>query len=127
MLSEYTPTTTLATADPERSRQFYEGVLGFTAGDEEGGGVFYEAGNSSFFVYESGYAGTNKATAMSFEVPTETFDAEIQALRDAGIGLETFEMEGVEWDGGVALMEGLRSAWFRDPDGNILNVECRAA
>lgn len=127
MLFDYTPTTTLATADPQRSRQFYEGVLGFTAGEEEGGGVFYQAGNSTFFVYESGFAGTNQATAMSFEIPADTFDAEIRSLRQAGVDFDTFDMEGVEWTDGVAQMDGMRSAWFHDPDGNILNVECRAA
>lgn len=123
MLSDYTPTTTLATADPERSRAFYQGVLGFTPGEEAGGGVFYAAGDSSFFVYESGYAGTNKATAMSFNVPAEQFDDEIAALRAAGIPFDTFEAEGVEWHDGVAHIEAMRSVWFADPDGNVINVE----
>ena len=38
---------------------------------------------------------------------------------------QTFEMEGITWDNGVArhAVDGSRAAWFEDPDGNILNVE----
>lgn len=126
MLSDHTPSTTLATADPERSRAFYEGVLGFEPGEESGGGLFYRAGNSSFFVYPSGYAGTNKATSMSFELSLDDFDKEIDALRAAGVSFDTFEMEGIAWEDGVAAFDGMRGVWFKDPDGNILNVGARA-
>jgi hypothetical protein len=34
----------------------------------------------------------------------------------------TFEFEGTQWDGDVAVMDGMRAVWFSDPDGNILNV-----
>lgn len=125
MLSNHTPITTLATADPDRSRAFYQELLGFEPGEESGGGVFYRSGDTSFFVYPSAFAGTNRATAMMFDVPAAQFDAEIQVLRDAGIAFDTFEMEGIEWEDGVARMEGMRSAWFSDPDGNIINLGTR--
>ncbi len=125
MLSDHTPTPTLATADTARSRAFYEGVLGFTPGEEAGGGVFYPSGSSSFFVYPSGYAGTNQATSMSFELPAGAFDEVIATLRDAGVEFDTFEAEDMTWQDGVAEMGGMRSVWFRDPDGNVLNVETR--
>jgi hypothetical protein len=31
----------------------------------------------------------------------------------------------VTWQDGVAEMGDMRSVWFRDPDGNVLNVETR--
>jgi hypothetical protein len=74
-------------------------------------------------VYRSAYAGTNKATAASFQVPADAFDAEVASLRDKGVSFQTFELEGITWDDGVATMAGARSVWFEDPDGNILNVE----
>lgn len=121
MLSDYTPMPTLATADPERSRAFYEGVLGFPAGDATGDGVVYRCGAGSFLVYQSSFAGTNKATAMSLQCDNG-FDVEVQRLRDAGVEFDTFEYEGIEWQDGVAVMGESRSVWFRDPDGNIINV-----
>ena len=125
MLSSHTPMITLATADPERSRAFYEGVLGMTPGEEFGGGVAYQAGDARVFVYPSSFAGTNQATAAAFQLPGDVFDAEVQALRDAGVEFDTFEVEGMTWVDGVADMDGMRNVWFRDPDGNILNVGTR--
>ncbi|MBK6763983.1 MAG: VOC family protein [Micrococcales bacterium] len=125
MLSDHTPTPTLPTADPERSRAFYEGVLGFTPGEDAVGGLFYPSGDSSFFVYPSAYAGTNKATALSFELPADAFDEVVASLRAAGVSFDTFEAEELTWNDGVAEMDDMRSVWFSDPDGNILNVETR--
>lgn len=124
MLSDFTPVTTLAVKDLQGARRFYESVLGFSSGTEVGEGAFYTAGNSRFFIYESQYAGTNQATAMSFQVPPDTFDAEVAALRGAGVNFDTFDAPGVTWDDGVATIgEGMRGVWFKDPDGNILNVD----
>lgn len=109
--------------DLARARGYYEGVLGFAPGPDTAGGVMYAAGGSSFLVYPSSYAGTNKATAMSFQIPADAFDAEVAALRERGVELQTFDAEGLTWDDGVATFGGTRSAWFEDPDGNILNVE----
>lgn len=123
MLSDYTPMPTLATTDVERARAFYEGVLGFVADESPGGGaVRFGAGAGSFLVYPSSFAGTNQATAMSIQVPMDRFDEEAAAMRAAGIEFDEFEWEGVVWEDGVAVMEGMKSAWFKDPDGNIVNL-----
>lgn len=125
MLSDYTPMITLATADTERSLAFYQGVLGLEPTEAFGGGVSYRVGAGRLFVYPSDFAGTNQATAAAFELPPEDYDAEVQALREAGVSFDTFEVEGMQWDNGVATMGGMRNVWFRDPDGNILNVGTR--
>ena len=83
-----------------------------------------QAGKTTFLVYPSSFAGTNKATAMSFQIPPDRFDAEAAALREKGITFSTFEADGLEWDDGVDTMgDSFKSAWFEDPDGNILNIE----
>jgi catechol 2,3-dioxygenase-like lactoylglutathione lyase family enzyme len=88
-----------------------------------GGGLTYTCGGGQLFVYESAFAGTNQATAVSFDVPTAAFDDEIAELRAKGIEFLTFEGEGMEWNDGVATIAGTaRSVWFTDPDGNILNI-----
>jgi catechol 2,3-dioxygenase-like lactoylglutathione lyase family enzyme len=123
MLSEFTPVATLPTADLSRARSFYEGTLGFAPGDEDMGGITYACGNGVFFVYESEYAGTNQATAMTFNVPMSAFDAEIGALRGKGVAFQTFEAEGLDWNDGVASVGGaMKAVWFTDHDGNIINV-----
>ena len=123
MLSELTPVPTLPTADLAKARRFYEDTLGLTPQSEIMGGVMYECGSGTIFVYESTYAGTNKATAVSFNVATAEFDQEIAALRDKGVTFQTFEGEGLDWNDGVASMgDAMKAVWFTDPDGNIINV-----
>ncbi len=124
MLGDYAPIPTLAVKDLQRAREFYEGVLGLAPKGDVPDGVLYAAGHGAFLVYPSSYAGTNKATAMSFQVPDNVFDAEVAALREKGVTFQTFEMEGITWEGGIASFgDQLRSVWFEDPDGNILSVE----
>jgi catechol 2,3-dioxygenase-like lactoylglutathione lyase family enzyme len=124
MLGDHNPIPTLAVKDVQKARDFYEGVLGLSPAGEPPEGVVYRAGNSMFLVYPSAYAGTNKATAMSFQVPADRFDAEVAALREKDITFQTFDAEGISWDDGVATAgDAFRGVWFEDPDGNILNVE----
>jgi catechol 2,3-dioxygenase-like lactoylglutathione lyase family enzyme len=125
MLSDLTPMATLAAADLQRSRKFYEGTLGMKVSNEmpeQTGGITYQSGEGKMFVYESQYAGTNKATAVSFHATPEQFDKEVEQLRAKGVSFLTFEFEGIEWDGDVATMGEWKSVWFTDPDGNILNL-----
>ena len=124
MLSQHTPVATLPTRDLAKARSFYEDRLGFTPERESVAGVSYKSGDAMVFVYQSEYAGTNKATAVSFDVPLAAFDDEVRALREKDVSFMTFEAEGLEWNEGVASMTGedMKSVWFSDPDGNVINL-----
>jgi catechol 2,3-dioxygenase-like lactoylglutathione lyase family enzyme len=122
MLSQFTPAATLATANRARARTFYEDTLGLKLEREDMSGVHYAAGAGRVFVYESQYAGTIQATGLTFEVPLGDFDTEVEQLRAKGVAFQTFDLEGVEWNDGVASMSEIRAVWFADPDGNIINV-----
>ena len=123
MLSSYTPVATLPTSDLARARSFYQDTLGLTVQRDGMGGVSYTCGGGNLFVYESSYAGTNKATSVTFEIPTSEFNGEVDALRAKGIEFMTFDLEGAEWKDGVASMGSeMKVVWFTDPDGNILNL-----
>jgi catechol 2,3-dioxygenase-like lactoylglutathione lyase family enzyme len=127
MLSAHPAMPVLAVTDVERARAFYEGTLRFTPGDDEvPEGVHYPTANGGFLVYPSSYAGTNKATAISFQLPGDAFDDEVAALRAAGIELQTFDVPDGEWVDGVLTAGSMKAAWFADPDGNVLNVETSA-
>lgn len=124
MLRDHAPLPTLAVRDMAPSRAFYEGVLGLTPTTEgPDGSVIYAAGSGALMVYPSSFAGSNKATAMTFQVPKERFDTEVAALREKDVTFQTFEMDGITWADGVASFEDVYHAvWFADPDGNIINV-----
>lgn len=121
MLSDFDVMPVLAVTDLDRARDFYEKTLGLEP-RESVEGVVYRAGGVEILVYPSSYAGTNKATAAAFMVPEAAFDTEVADLRRRGVTFQTFDMEGLTWNDGVADMDGMRAVWFADPDGNILNV-----
>jgi len=71
-------------------------------------------------VYRSEYAGTNKATALTFDV--DDIEAEIDDLKNKGIFFEHYDIPGLEQRGDLYVSDGIKTAWFKDPDGNILSL-----
>lgn len=126
MLSNSPVVAVVAVKELDRGREFYGGTLGLSEAEvEEPGGVLYScAGGSLLLVYESSFAGTNEATAASWQV--EDIEQEIAALKDKGITFEQYDLPGVERTGDVHTIGGLRASWFKDPDGNILNLVSRS-
>ena len=49
-------------------------------------------------------------------------DAEVSALRSRGITFERYDMPGVTREGDIHSFGNRRAAWFKDPEGNILNL-----
>ena len=123
MLSKYDAIPTVAVKNLAAAKKFYEGTLGLKQIDAEGEEVVvYQNGSSRLNVYRSQYAGTNKATAVGFDVPVAAFDDAVRDLREKGVGFLTFDADGLEWNDGVASMGEMKAVWFEDPDGNVLNV-----
>jgi catechol 2,3-dioxygenase-like lactoylglutathione lyase family enzyme len=110
---------TVAVSDLDRAREFYEQTLGFTPSSVDPAGVFYAAGaGTRFLVYPSQQAGSNAATYLGFE--TADIEAEVADLTGRGIAFEQYE--GYTNADGIADTGTVRSAWFKDPDGNIVGV-----
>jgi hypothetical protein len=38
------------------------------------------------------------------------------------VRFEDYDMPGLKTEKGVAEMEGMKAAWFKDPEGNILSL-----
>jgi len=124
MLADKPVAASIGVRDLARARDFYENVLGLTSVGGMPGGVVYRSGGSTLLVYESEYAGTNQATSATWAVGDE-FDAIVQTLRDNGVTFERYDnLPNTVRDGDVhSFANGtFRSVWFKDPDGNILNV-----
>jgi catechol 2,3-dioxygenase-like lactoylglutathione lyase family enzyme len=109
-------------SDIGRARDFYGGTLGFEVlmDDPEFGLYFGAGGGTRFFVYESVGAGQSRATLAGFVV--EDLDAAMEGLRGKGVTFEEYDIPGLKTENGVAELAGMRNAWFKDPDGNILAV-----
>jgi catechol 2,3-dioxygenase-like lactoylglutathione lyase family enzyme len=123
MLGKQSAIPTVAVRDLAAAKKFYEGTLGLKQIDAEGDEVVvYESGNSRLNVYRSKFAGTNQATAVTWEV--DDTEEEVRALKSKGVAFEHYELPGLKLRGDVHVADGeaMKVAWFKDPDGNILSI-----
>jgi predicted enzyme related to lactoylglutathione lyase len=115
----------IAVKNLETAKKFYEDTLGLTQTGAEGQEVIvFKSGNSTVNVYRSQYAGTNQATAVTWMVG-EDIKGVVQQLKAKGIIFEHYDMPGVTREGDVHIAGDMKVAWFKDPDGNILNIASR--
>ena len=122
MLADREAAATIAVKNLAKARAFYEGKLGFKRFGPDGPDVVtYRSGSSFIVVYESDYAGTNKATSATWAVGDELEDI-VQSLNEAGVPFERYEMPGARREGDVHIFGDFKAAWFKDPDGNILHI-----
>ena len=122
MLRDRDAMATVAVSDLERARRFYADQVGLTPADgmPEAGVALFRSGRSTIVVYQSEYAGTNRATSVTWGVGDD-FDAIVAALQKANVPFEHYDI-GMERDGDVHRAGDFKAAWFRDPDGNILHI-----
>ena len=121
MLGSQNAVANVAVKDIARATAFYEGTLGLQKVDQEGNEVVvFKSGDSLLNVYRSDYAGTNKATAVTWSV--DDVEAEVRALKDTGVTFEHYDMPQMKLVGDVHVSGNMKVAWFKDPDGNILNL-----
>ena len=122
MLHEFMCIASLPASDLARARRWYSEKLGMEPSEEKEGALRYETGKgTAFLLYESGFAGTNKATAISWEV--SDLDAEMAELRQRGVQFEEYDLPDLKTENGVVTMPtGERVAWFKDSEDNILAV-----
>ena len=112
---------TIAVTDTERSTKFYEEVLGLKVlrANHERGMVFLDSAGDCIVLMrtETTIAPTMQRDAHhAFIVDSDKYDAAVQELKDKGIEIirEDERAEGSVVNG--------RSAYFADPDGNVLEI-----
>ena len=122
MLKDHDSSAIVAVADLGRARDFYGGVLGLDVIEEgsEEGVLVYRTGATRLVVYQSEYAGSNRANAVVWGVGAE-LDAIVAALEAKGAEFEHYPELG-RLEGNVHVAGGARLVWLKDPDGNILHL-----
>ena len=111
---------TIPTKDLDRARGFYEGVLGLRVIRNKGFEVIYRAGDVEVDVYASEGAGTAEHTLASFIV--EDIERIVRGLEERGVVFEEYDLPGLKTVNAIADLGPDKSAWFKDPDGNLLNI-----
>jgi hypothetical protein len=83
--------------------------------------IVYKSGNSSIVVYRSEFAGTNKATCVTWAVGDD-IEKIVSELKNKGVSFEHYDLPNSTINGDIHIDGSMKVAWFRDPDGNILNI-----
>lgn len=114
--------TVLYYTDAAATERFYGEVLGFRlVGKQPGRSLFYRAGESVFLLFDAGTTlGEDSLTPHGATGPVHTC---FLAPPDAYEGWKTYLAEqGVEVLEEVVWRPGVLSFYFRDPDGNMLEI-----
>jgi catechol 2,3-dioxygenase-like lactoylglutathione lyase family enzyme len=110
----------VAVKDIKTAEKFYSETLGLAKLDENPAGITYKSGSSRLFIYPTPMAGTAKSTVATWEVAD--IRGVVDELKSKDINFEKYEFPGVEYDGDIHIMMGMKAAWFTDLDGNVLGL-----
>jgi len=125
MLNDKDAVANIAVRNLETAKKFYRDTLGLKQVGAEGEEVIvFKSGNSTINVYRSQYAGTNQATAVTWAVGDDV-ESVVRALKAKGVAFEHYDMPDTTREGDVHVARDMKVAWFKDPDGNILNLVSR--
>ena len=114
------PILFLATANPERSRSFYERVLGLTFVADEPPALVFRIGNSMLRIQKVEQVHAAPYTALGWAV--SNLRQSVRQLRDAGVAFERYQGTDQDADGIWHAPGGALVAWFRDPDCHVLSL-----
>ena len=121
MLADKDAIATVAVKDLKAAKKFYGDTLGLKLTPVPEPEVLnYKGGNSTVLVYKSQFAGTNKATSITWIV--DDVEGTVKDLKAKGIAFEHYDFPGMTRKGDVHIAGKSKAAWFKDPEGNILAV-----
>jgi catechol 2,3-dioxygenase-like lactoylglutathione lyase family enzyme len=118
---------TLGVRDLDRSIAFYRDTLGFgvrkLAGEQES--ALVEIGTEGrLLLYRSTFE-HGQTTAAAIMV--DDLDGSVDELRGRGLRFEEYDLPGLRTENGIATDGDMRTAWFKDPDGNTLALSSESS
>ncbi|MET7473061.1 VOC family protein [Streptomyces sp. NPDC005648] len=120
MLADTPLNAVIPAADLDRAKRFYGDTLGLKLIDDREGVALFESGGTRFLVYATPNGGSAAHTLAGWTVAD--LDTEMTELRGHGVTFEEYDQPGLKTVNGVAEGAGMRGAWFKDSEGNILSV-----
>jgi catechol 2,3-dioxygenase-like lactoylglutathione lyase family enzyme len=121
-LSDARVGATIAVSDMERAKEFYEGKLGLSGGEDagDGGRTYRCGGGTELHIFPGAGAGKSESTIAGFAVGD--VDATVDELSGKGVTFEQYDEPLKTDERGVATTDGTKVAWLKDPDGNVLAI-----
>ena len=86
--------------------------------------MFAAGDGSMVLIYERPGMPAPQNTTLGFNLPADQFDAVAADLRAKGVTFEEYDIPeiGLKTVNGIAEFEGAKAAWFKDSEGNIVNI-----
>ena len=120
-LSDAPVAAVLPVTDLDRAKKFYIQTLGLKEMEvkkHEGEEVMLEAGKGTGLLLYKRPPVKVEHTQAGFMV--DDLESTMTELKGKGVQFEEYDMPGLKTVNGVATIEGEKSAWLKDPDGNII-------
>lgn len=121
MLANAMIAPTLPAVDLKRARKFYEGTLGLKVVMEDPTpGIMLQAGKGTMLYVYQRAATKADHTVAAFAV--DNLEAEVKELKRKGVKFEEYDIPKMHLKtvNSIATHDGIKSAWFKDTEGNIL-------
>ena len=122
MLADYMVAPTLPVVDLERAIKFYEEKLGLKVAQRDPSpGAMLQCGKGTMlYLYQRG-ASKADHTVAAWNI--DDIEAVVKGLRAKGVAFEEYDMPGLKTVNSIATFApNMKSAWFKDTEGNILAV-----
>jgi catechol 2,3-dioxygenase-like lactoylglutathione lyase family enzyme len=120
MLGDARVAASIPVLDLERSKAFYRDVLGLRITEDTPFGAFFAAGDGTGLLIFPRADVAREHTMAGFEV--DDLETTMKALEERGVTFDEVDLPGIQQGGKVAQLGPVRSAWFRDSEGNVLAV-----
>lgn len=123
MLGNFPIAPTIPVTDLARAKEFYQNKLGLTLVKEILSGITFKAGDGTeLYLYKRG---PSKADHTLAAFTVDDVEKVVDELTANGVVFEQYDFPGLKTnEKGIAVIEGEgeKSAWLKDPDGNILGI-----
>ncbi len=125
MLSAARATATIPVDDLQRAKAFYEDTLGLEVVFEGEGFVLLAAGEETLVILYQPVPDSGSDRTLAAFTPNGSDLASVVSEVDArGVRFEDYDLPGFKTDGHIVEdPNGMRSAFFRDSEGNILAID----
>jgi catechol 2,3-dioxygenase-like lactoylglutathione lyase family enzyme len=121
ILEAAAPAIVICTRDRARSTAFYRDTLGLALAYEDRFAAVFHTGGITLRVSFVADFTPHEHTILGFRVPDVA--AAVRALREKGVAFNIYPgFSQDEFGIWTAPQGNLQTAWFKDPDGNVLSV-----
>ncbi|SRR6266849_6611248 len=109
-----------ATADSNKARALYEGILGLEFISEDEFAVVYKAQGVELRIQKVRALNPQPHTQLGWSV--SSIDEVVRALSGRGVAFQRYSYLTQDSHGVWMAPSGAKIAWFKDPDGNLISL-----